>query len=99
MELWLRRTLKLALLGLASLERTIDRQRSRIRWLKDGDANTKLFQAVANGRRTKNFIPCIKRGEELIIEQARKEEVFSEAFVNLLGKAGTRRGSPNLNFL
>ena len=29
-ELWLRRTLKHALLGLASLERTIERQRSRI---------------------------------------------------------------------
>ncbi|XP_073363493.1 uncharacterized protein [Aegilops tauschii subsp. strangulata] len=42
LEIWLRRTLKLSLLGLASLERTIDRQRSRIHWLREGDANTKL---------------------------------------------------------
>jgi hypothetical protein len=33
--------------------------------------------AVANGRRTKNFIPVIKFGDELITDQARKEEVFS----------------------
>ena len=40
---WLRRSLKLALLGLASLERTIDRQWSMIRWLTEGDANSKPF--------------------------------------------------------
>ena len=39
-ERWLRRTLKQLVLGLASLERTIARQRSRITWLKEGDANT-----------------------------------------------------------
>ena len=39
-ELWLRRALKLVVLGLASLERTIARQRSRIRWIGAGDANT-----------------------------------------------------------
>ena len=52
-ELWLRKTIKLALLGLSSLQRTIERQRSRLRWIREGDANTKLFQAVANGRRSK----------------------------------------------
>jgi exonuclease III len=35
-EQWLRRTLKLAMLGLASLERTIARQRSRLRWVREG---------------------------------------------------------------
>lgn len=67
-ELWLRRTLKLALLGLASLERTIDRQRSRIRWIQEGDVNTKLFQAVANGRRSKNFIPHVRHGNEIVTD-------------------------------
>ncbi|XP_073360044.1 uncharacterized protein [Aegilops tauschii subsp. strangulata] len=42
-ELWLRRMLKMNVLGLASLEHTIARQRSRLRWLKEGGANTKLF--------------------------------------------------------
>ncbi|XP_073363028.1 uncharacterized protein [Aegilops tauschii subsp. strangulata] len=39
-ERWLRRTLKQLVLGLASPERTIARQRSRITWLQEGDANT-----------------------------------------------------------
>jgi hypothetical protein len=79
-EAWLRRTLKHVVLGLASLERTIAQQRSRIRWLREGDANTKLFHAVANGRRTKNFIASVREGEELVTTQERKNEVFTEAF-------------------
>ena len=35
-EWWLRRTLKQTVLGLSSLERTMARQRSRIRWIKEG---------------------------------------------------------------
>jgi hypothetical protein len=51
-----RRLLKRKLLGLASLERTIARQRSRITWLAEGDACTKFFHLHANHRRWKNFI-------------------------------------------
>jgi hypothetical protein len=83
-EIWLRKTLKLTVLGLASLERTIARQRSRIRWLKDGDANTKYFHTIANGRRTGNFIPAIKVGDEIITNQCRKVEVFTEPFTDLI---------------
>lgn len=90
LETWLRRTLKLCLLGLASLERTIDRQRSRFRWLKEGDANSKFFQAVANGRRAKNFMPHVKLGEEIITEQSKMEEAFSDAFHALIGTAHAR---------
>lgn len=43
MEDWLRKGLKNHSLVLSSLKRTIARVRSRISWLKDGDANTKLF--------------------------------------------------------
>lgn len=99
MELWLRRTLKLALLGLASLERTIDRQRSRIRWLREGDANTKLFQAVANGRRSKNFIPKIRKGSEIVTDQGWIEKVFAEVYTNLLGTAQAREHSLDLQYL
>lgn len=99
LESWLRRSLKAALLGLASLERTIDRQRSRIKWLKEGDANTKLFQAVANGRRSKNFIAKVRHGSEIITEQGRIEEVFSEAYDNLLGKATARDHTLDLQYL
>ncbi|XP_071681762.1 uncharacterized protein [Lolium perenne] len=84
-EAWLRRMLKHAVLGMSSLERTIARQRSRIRWLREGDANTKLFHAVANGRRTKNYIASVRVGEEVATTQERKNEVFTEEYVRLIG--------------
>jgi hypothetical protein len=89
-EFLLRRTLKHALLGMAALERTIDWQRSRMKWIKERDVNTKLFQAVANGRRSKNFISHVKVGEEIITEQDRKEEAFFTAYERLLGTAKAR---------
>jgi hypothetical protein len=42
-ETWFRNNLKKHSLALASLKRTIARLRSRIGWLREGDANTKLF--------------------------------------------------------
>jgi hypothetical protein len=65
---WLRRTLKHTFLGLASLERTVARQRSRIRWLREGDANTRLFHSVANGRRSMNYVTAVRVGESTITD-------------------------------
>jgi hypothetical protein len=68
-----------------SLERTIARQRSILRWLHEGEANTKLFHAVVNGRRTKNFISAVRVEGELVTNQEKKNEVFTEAYMNLIG--------------
>jgi mannosylglycoprotein endo-beta-mannosidase len=61
-----------------------------MRWLREGDANTKLFHAVVNGRRIKNFIPSIRVGDEIITEQDQKVEAFSDAYADILGTARTR---------
>uniref|UniRef100_A0A453RX33 Uncharacterized protein n=1 Tax=Aegilops tauschii subsp. strangulata TaxID=200361 RepID=A0A453RX33_AEGTS len=79
-ERWLRRTLKHLVLGLASLERTIARQRSRITWLQEGDANTQLFHLVANGRCMKNYIPSLTMDGRIITDQKGKEEAFYTAY-------------------
>jgi hypothetical protein len=89
-EWWLRRTLKQTVLGLSSLERTMARQRSRVRWLKEGDANTRLFHAVANGRRARNFIPSIKHNDELITDQSAIQNLFDDAYRGLLGQVQNR---------
>jgi hypothetical protein len=52
----LRFLLKKKLLGLASLERTLARQRLRHLWLREGDACTRFFHTQASHRRRKNFI-------------------------------------------
>jgi mannosylglycoprotein endo-beta-mannosidase len=98
-EAWLRKSLKLSLLGLASLERTIARQRSRIHWLQEGDANTKLFHVVANGRRIRNFIPAVQVGDEIITDQERKLQAFLDTYQNLLGSVQIRQFSLNLDYL
>jgi hypothetical protein len=50
-EVLLRRGLKLRVLGLASLERTIARQRARVAGLHDGDANAQFYRILASKRR------------------------------------------------
>lgn len=98
-ERWPRNTLKLTSLGLASLERMIARQRSRIHWLAEGDANTKLFHLVANGRKLRNFIPALHHGDVVITEQSGKEEAFYAAYKELLGTCHAREHSIDLEFL
>ena len=58
------------------------RQKSRVKWIKEGDCNSKFFHRVATGRRSRKFI------KSLIFE--RREtlsniEVISEEIVNLFG--------------
>ena len=66
------------------------RQCSRVRWIKEVDANTRLFHVVANGRRARNFIPSISHNGEVITDQERKEEVFFEAYSKILGQVNNR---------
>ena len=53
--------LKLRVLGLAVIERARRSQAARLRELKLGDANTKIFHRRINARRRKNFIQRLKK--------------------------------------
>jgi hypothetical protein len=84
-ELELRRELKANTLGLASLARTIARQKSRIRYLRDGDANTKFFHLQACHRKRKSYIPTLlHEGRTFTSEEAKSEAVF-DYYNSLLG--------------
>lgn len=68
-EIELRKSLKLRILGLASLARTIARQRSWILFLAEGDANTRFFQLQACHRKRKSKIDSLMvHGTEVVSE-------------------------------
>ena len=54
---------------------------------------------MANGGRTKNFIPSVVHGSDIITDQTQKEEVFTEVYDNLLGREHGREHSIDLDFL
>jgi hypothetical protein len=59
-ELHLRRGLKKRVLGLASSERTIARQRARVAGLRDGDTNSQYYRILASKRRRRNHITSLR---------------------------------------
>jgi hypothetical protein len=65
-ELWLLHSLKKHSLALSSLQRTISQIRSRIKWLRGGDANTALFHSHARHRKRKNFIAKIVSEDQVL---------------------------------
>ena len=86
-------------MALASLQRTMAWLRSRINWLHDGDANTKLFHLHARQRKRKNFIGKIVSGEHICTSHEDKAAVIDEFYENLLGKCDDREYTINLSEL
>lgn len=99
LETWLRRDLKLKCLGLASLERTIARQHSRLIWLKGGDANTKLFHLHARARRRKNFITRLRDRDQLAVSHDELQELASSHFGAIMGTCVERDLALDLHYL
>ena len=97
LELWLKNKLKPHSLALSSLQRTIARSRSRIGWLKEGDANTSLFHAHARHRKRKNFIAKITMVEGTILtKHEEKEQHIFDFYNSLLGSSTDREMTVNL---
>lgn len=89
-ELAYRRQLKLKVLALASLERTIARLRSRLVFLKDGDANTRLFHMQCSHRMHKKHIASLEFNGALAVSQDDKAVVLFEYFQGTIGTATAR---------
>ena len=98
-ELWLHNSLKKHSLALASLLRTIARLRSRIGWLKEGDANSRLFQQHARYRKKNNFIPKLQEGDQIITIHDDKVAVVLDFYGNLIGTECDRERTINLDIL
>jgi hypothetical protein len=86
----LRRMLKLRVLGLASLERTIARQRAHVMSLKDGDATTQFFRICYSTRARRGHIARLRDGDLTADDQGDKEELASQFFARLLGQGEPR---------
>jgi hypothetical protein len=89
-ELQLRRGLKKRVLGLASLERTIARQRARVAAIRDGDTATQFFRISAASRRRRNHIARLRHGDAVVESQEEKEALATDFFLEVLGSASHR---------
>ncbi|OAY75747.1 hypothetical protein ACMD2_16680 [Ananas comosus] len=61
------------------------RQRSKVQWIRAGDANTKFFHMRANGRRNKNFISRIMDGDAVLSTPGSISDHLSSFFRSHLG--------------
>lgn len=91
--------LKQSYLGLASLERTMVRQRTKIRGLSEGDATTSFFLQHASYHRQKNVIRSLHVDGAVVVDHAPMAEATYHHFHNLLGQAACRQFSLDIYFL
>ena len=98
-ELALRRKAKLCSLGLASLQRTLIRQRARISYLAEGDANTRFFHLQACHRSRKNHITKLRADDVVLFKEEEMAEAAFNHFNNILGIEGQQLNNINLEEL
>nr|XP_040252072.1 uncharacterized protein LOC120969066 [Aegilops tauschii subsp. strangulata] len=98
-EIGLRHYLKRKLLGLAAIQRIRIRQRSRVLWLRAGDANSRLFHIKANGRRRRNYIPLLQTDHGQFTTQADKHAELHKHFSVTIGSVRARNQSLNWDAL
>lgn len=77
-------------LGLASLARTIARQRSRFLFLKEGDANTRFFHLQACHRCRRNRIDSLWIDGAEVVSKPQLANAFYDHYNELLGSPFSR---------
>jgi hypothetical protein len=98
-ETWFRNNLKKHSLALASLKRTIARLRSRIGWLREGGANTKLFHLHSRHRKRKKFIDKLFSEDQVYTKHEDKAQLVDLYYEEVLGTTTKREHTINLNEL
>ena len=83
---------------MASLERTIARLRSRILYIREGDANTSFFHQQARYRK-KNFISKLQVGNQVAVSREEKQRAVDDFYDNILGRAEEREFTLDLDVL
>ncbi|XP_020705669.1 uncharacterized protein LOC110116443 [Dendrobium catenatum] len=57
------------------------KQRAKVKWIEEGDANTKLFHAFDNARKNGNLVPQLKNNNGSLTEDPKEiEELFYNYF-------------------
>jgi hypothetical protein len=72
------------------------RQRSRVRHLAEGDANTAYFHLLVRGRKRKNFIPSLSVDGHVVADRDGMELALHDHFVSVFGTASP--ASTTVNF-
>lgn len=81
------------------MSRTIPRYRSRIRFLGEGDANTKFFHLQACHRGRKNYIPSVLHEGQWFSDEDAKADLIFQYYNNILGKPFRREHALRLDEL
>jgi hypothetical protein len=83
-ERLLRNELKMKCLGLASLSKTIARQRSWLTFLREGDGNTRFFHLQACHRSWKSTIlHLMHQGVPIVDEESKQRQSSSTSIRSL----------------
>lgn len=74
----------------AKAQETFYKQNSRVRWLKDGDANTSFFHKTVIENQARNSIKYLRDTDNnRIYNQARVKDMAESFFSNMLGTENT----------
>jgi len=87
--------MKMRCLGLSSLDRTVARQRARVRQLQEGDANTAYFHLIARGRKRRNFITSLNVHDHLVADHNGMEAALHAHFEGVFGTAASTGNTLN----
>ena len=73
------------------------RQKARVKWVKEGDCNSKFFHKVANERRNRKFIKVLENERGLVLNNAESitEEIllyFERLYVSPTGESWSVEG-------